>query len=392
MHSRKVSGEELEVLGKTAASKYLDGECKTLTEAVTHIVKKASLSPEQVRRVVEFANTDAFLREFKKEGSGHKVVDFQGGPADPAEILKDLNDGGGGTVFDRGTMDYHAPPADTKIASVAAETALQELFSANDEPLPYADPLGDVMDMRDKTAAAVDHLTSELSGLETLYTDLCDRVYFQVKQASLGGNSLGDIAEIMSVASPNEEYVKVAFQMMINQLLVDGVFRSVEEAGASMDKVATAFIINKNHPLVTEMQEYCACLTKMAELRGARDQLNRAYGELTHFVKSAGKEGLIPKAVRHVQTAAEKAAPHVGRAVGAAKKHLVGGEGNETRRTVESLVRNAPLAAGAAATLEGARRLSNDPTVRAVYHGANAHLNPLSDDYKLETMRQRGEI
>lgn len=95
-HARSVSGEHLEVLGKQAASKWATGEHPTLADAVLEQVKEAGLSPEQVKRVVEFANTDAYLTEFKKEGANHRFVDFgRSGPADPAEVLKSLNLGAG---------------------------------------------------------------------------------------------------------------------------------------------------------------------------------------------------------------------------------------------------------------------------------------------------------
>jgi hypothetical protein len=81
-HARPHSGEFLEVLGKHAAADWGSGKYGTLTEAVTEHVKQAQLSPEQVKRVVEFANTSAFLTDFKKEGTTGKVVDFSGGPAD----------------------------------------------------------------------------------------------------------------------------------------------------------------------------------------------------------------------------------------------------------------------------------------------------------------------
>ena len=118
-HAVPRSGEELEVLGKCAAQKYVEGACGNLSDAVVETVKHAGLSPEQVKRVVEFANTDAYLTEHRKEGEA-KYVTFEGGPADPAEVLRDLNDGGGGTVFDRGLADYSLPPL-SKVASSGLE-------------------------------------------------------------------------------------------------------------------------------------------------------------------------------------------------------------------------------------------------------------------------------
>ncbi len=90
-------------MGKSAAERWSVGAYPSLHEAVVGTVKCARLSPEQVRRVVEFANTTAYLTEFRKEGMGHKYIDFgEGGPANPSTVLQDLNDGGGGTVFDTG--------------------------------------------------------------------------------------------------------------------------------------------------------------------------------------------------------------------------------------------------------------------------------------------------
>jgi hypothetical protein len=117
-HAVPKTGEELEVLGKCASKRYVDGQSETLSDAVVETVKHAGLSPEQVRRVIEFANTNAYLTEFNKEGSSHKYIEFHGGPADPADVLRDLNDGGGGTVFDRGLADYSLPPPQAKTSEV----------------------------------------------------------------------------------------------------------------------------------------------------------------------------------------------------------------------------------------------------------------------------------
>lgn len=128
-HAVPKTGEELEVLGKCASKKYANGQSETLSDAVVETVKHAGLSPEQVRRVIEFANTNAYLTEFNKEGSSHKYIEFHGGPADPADVLRDLNDGGGGTVFDRGLADYALAPPQVK-TSEAMERNLDVVHDA----------------------------------------------------------------------------------------------------------------------------------------------------------------------------------------------------------------------------------------------------------------------
>ena len=54
--ARPVAGEHLEVLGKKAAANWGTGKFASLNEAVVDLVRDERLSPEQVRRVVEFTN------------------------------------------------------------------------------------------------------------------------------------------------------------------------------------------------------------------------------------------------------------------------------------------------------------------------------------------------
>jgi hypothetical protein len=295
LNAKSHSGEYLEVLGKKASADWGSGQYKTLTEAVTGTVKQAQLSPEQVKRVVEFANTDAYLKEFKKEGSTHRVVEFDGGPADASEILRDLNDGGGGSVFDRGTGDYSSPPKEMKVASVKAEEELEGLFLKEagvktggvEEGLPYENPHGEVIYLKDKLASAADQLNSQLSGLEIMYADLGDRLYHQVKQAALSGVSLGDVMQAWQTVAPTEEYIKVAFHLITPRLLRDGVFYRVEEMTASVDKTAGVHVVNTEHPLVSEFEEFCTVLYKLAETRQTAREVRGHLSHLTNYLKEA---------------------------------------------------------------------------------------------------------
>lgn len=376
-HAIPKTGEELEVLGKHAAKQYAGGACETLNEAVVETVKHAGLSPEQVRRVIEFANVNAYLTEFGKEGSAHKYIEFHGGPADPAEVLRDLNDGGGGTIFDRGLADYSIQPEAPKTASILeknlsvvhdalsameglekaaasyvggpsmmdivgdmgsdamkpyqapsyggfdpfgehqkkmqvrmlsamtgrqpvvvkhgsaldfnpSETALEEAFSAEDQPYPYADPFQDSYDMLDKLAGAADHMTSELSGLEVAFQDTLDRVYWQVKQASLSGMELGQILAAWEHVVPDAAYVKTAFMHIGPKLVEEGVLPSFDAVGASLEKTAHVGVLNAKHPLVSTMADYCIVLDKLAETRAARDELIQERNRIGGFIQKAG--------------------------------------------------------------------------------------------------------
>ena len=357
MHARPVSGEHLEVLGKQAAARWSAGQYPTLTEAVTQTVKQAQLSPEQVKRVIEFANTGAFLAEFSKEGSQHRVIEFAGGPADPSAILKDLNDGGGGSVFDRGTLDYDTPPSETKTASAGDDYALEQAFVREDVPMVQANPLGEIVDLQDKLASAADHCGSELISLEVMYADLADRMYGQVKQAALGGLGLGEILQAWEEVMPGPEYVKVAFELMTPRLLREEVFFDVDAMQASVDKTASAKMVNLEHPLVVEFQEFCQVLTKMAELRGAHADIQNCLEQCQAFMKAASLTEMAGKAWGGV-TGASKA-------VGGAAQAAIGGAPGAV---VGKAVQYAPHAAGALGAMEVYTHMANsqNPVAKGV--------------------------
>lgn len=329
--ARPVSGEELEVFGKHASSLYLRGDCSTLNEAVVETVKRAGLSPEQVKRVVEFANTSAYLSEFQKEGSPHKYIEFHGGPANPSEVLKDLNDGGGGTVFDRGMGDYRQAPEDMKksahvlfernlsalgLEKSASEDAVAHAFQAEDRELPYAEPWHDAVAMRDKLAAAADALTAELNTSEVSFWAMTEDLYHQVKQAALNDTSLGEVVQAWAEVVPGPNYVKLAFARIGPRLVEEGVF-SYDALGASLEKTAGATaMVNTDHPLIRNFAAFCLQLDKLAHVRRARDETALELERLNWFIKKAS-----------IKTAATKTADRameLARAGGGAIQRLVG--------------------------------------------------------------------
>lgn len=385
-HARPISGEELEAFGKKAADAWASGNTKNLNEAVVETVKHAGLSPEQVRRVIEFTNTSAYLMEFKKEGSPHRVVEFPGGPADPSAILQDLNDGGGGSVFDPGHFDhYSSPPAETKIASAAAEKDLVDAIFRNDTPMVQHNPLGDVVDLRDKLAAVYENQTSILTGLEGMYLDLSDQLYGHVKQATLGGYSLGQVLQAWAPFIQEPEYIKIAFSHIAPRLVADGVFWSMEDLNESIEKVATGQpLVNQEHPLIQTMGEWCETLNKIASIRDQQKEIKWALNETTGFLANASPEKLAsffdnmirasggtdqdktaaapsPGLIGKITGLARAAAEPAGEAGGWAAKHLFGA-GSPHIETAKNLVggavKYAPHAAAAGLAMRGAQHLS----------------------------------
>lgn len=334
--ARPISGEHLETLGKKAAADWCSGKCASLSESVVNVVREERLAPEQVRRVVEFCNQDAYLREFRKEGQVNRVVHFDCGPADPAQVLQDLNDGGGGTVYDDGNLDYQMPPvaggtktasADlTKTASAGElppdpyEAGFWALFGPQGEE-PVADNR-EIFRVREKLADARSHVASELDLLESNYREAGEALYCQVKSAALNGMPLGHMVSAWGFVQEDPAFVKAAFDLLSPRLRADGVFGSYEEMGASLEKAASArAIVNPEHPLMVRYAEFCESLQKLAELRAIHGELDLGYRQAHEIVKQAalgGAAGTVVRGAQRASRAIDKAAPAVAKALAGA--------------------------------------------------------------------------
>jgi hypothetical protein len=405
LHAHPISGEELEVMGKKAASRYLCGDCCTLNDAVVETVKQAGLSPEQVKRVIEFANTNAYIERFNKLGSDHKYVEFDGGPADPSVILKDLNDGGGGTVFDRGLADYSHMPLEKsssdllaqnrsrlgleKTASVSsspAETAFEQMFQSEDKPLPYAEPFQDIIEMREKLADNRQHLASEVSALEVDYLDVGDRLYHLVKQAALEGTPLGHIVQAWSEVVPGPSFVKVAFELVGPRLVEEGVV-GYDQMGSSLTKTAGAgAVVDTGHPLVETFSHFCDTLLKLAATREVLAEVADAHEKAEYFltrgltkVADSGyveeAAGLVPKAWRAAKGISASVADPASRVVGGIGGVLFGPNvGAKAQDITRAVVSHAPEAAAVLGAKELYDRVRYTPAFQAAKHYAWSHV------------------
>jgi len=386
-NARSRTGEELETFGKHAASLYLKQACGTLSEAVVETIKTAGLAPEQVRRVVEFTNTEAYLKKFASEGPGHKVINFKGGPASFPDVIRDLNDGGGGTVFDKvaSSSDYSLPPpdvsllADRNLARLGLmDSKLASAFHVEEVPLPFEEPLREAADMKDKVAGLYDEANHELSGLEIRYMDVCDLLFGQVKQASLDGVPLGHILGIWHTTNPDLELCKAAFAMLTPRLVENEVFQSPVAVAASLEKTAGMGMVNSAHPIVGVYEDFCDTLTKMAATRAVRDDAAEQLDILSAFLKkastasSAGKtiaEGAsyIPKAWRAVTGATARASKPVG-------EFVENAVGPRAAWAAERAVKYAPHLATAAVGEEVYQRAKAQPAVQAAKNFALARV------------------
>jgi hypothetical protein len=120
-----LSPTDLETMGKIAANLFLNGEM-SLNDAVVKLAREQpSISTNQVRRVIEFANQEAFQRMFEKNSSD-KNIEFP--VADPGHILSSLNNSAKpGTNF-MVPEEYESGPAKLASADVEADFVIARMF------------------------------------------------------------------------------------------------------------------------------------------------------------------------------------------------------------------------------------------------------------------------
>jgi hypothetical protein len=353
------SGEELEVMGKRAANLWAEGRFNNLSDSVVDVVKEAGLSAEQVKRVVEFTNVNAFLEEFRKEGTASKYVDFGDGKlADTSRVLHDLNDGGDpGEEVDVQTNAYNEQPLRVKQASLEDADWVQFFGDpSKEEDYPMAEPHAEYWAVREKLAGMLEHMTTQLSGLETAYGDVSRNLYGHTKRACRDGVPLGDIIRAWSSVEPDPTFIKCAFELISPTLVKDEVFRCFDDVGESITKMSSSRVVNPEHPLVTSYQEYCEILDKLAEVREQRDGLAERLAFLEYqFEKSANAIG---KTVR-VLGAAGKHTGAIGEAIG----------GKTLGGVAKYLPHAAATAGGVALASEGKNQIEDSPTANLLLSG-----------------------
>lgn len=264
--ARPVDPDHLEKLGKSAAQKYQEGGT-SLTEAVVETVKEAMLSPEQVKRVCEFANTTAYLAAFEKAGNVRNVT-FEGGPANPARVLQDLNDGSSPTLLTEGS-DYKAAAANFRsrmemdalahafqvpVADSLAKTASVHIGS-NKNHQEHANPVDDLWDMKLALEGVRDELISMKTGAALVHADVSGQMLKAAEQEMMDGTSLWEIAKAFSAVSENPQPVKEAMLLIRDHLVEHG--HSREKVASSLIKVAGDFKApNIEHPLLVRFSAF----------------------------------------------------------------------------------------------------------------------------------------
>lgn len=177
---QSIGPEHLVQLGKSAAHN-AETSGISLTNAVVREIGMTKLNSEQVRRVVESANHEAFHRKFASMDSKMRVVDLEGGPADFNAVTERLA--------------LHAAPQ--KVASYRNDYALGPQYpvrvQSSTGSMTKAAALEGVVELRGQLEAMHIELTSSAQSKQAQVESTLHNVTHHVRQALMDGAYHEDI-------------------------------------------------------------------------------------------------------------------------------------------------------------------------------------------------------
>lgn len=266
--ARDVDPDQLESMGKRAAALFAEG-VGSLSDAVVEVVKEARLAPEQVKRVCEFTNTAAYLSEFEKGGAVRNVT-FDGGPANPSVVLKDLNDGSSPAIHQVKEGSYQPPTSNYKLAG-AGDAILAEAFGAG-ETIKTADQHGrassseEIVDLRIRLKGIQDDLQSKYASSGILLNDIRESLCDAARQEVLQGSTLGDIAGAWSSVTPDALLLKEAMSLVGSHLIEMGDLNAASLRQSIVKTASKRGVPNIEHPVMDRFIAFTKIATEHRKL------------------------------------------------------------------------------------------------------------------------------
>lgn len=228
MAGRQVDPDHLQSLGKTAA-RLAETAGLSLTDAVVQTLGHEKLNSEQVRRVVEHANIEAFNQKYASMSGDHRFVSIDDGPADPVQVLQSLGSAAQCREVVAEPSDYAMSPTKVASSTPASEAGFRTRGGV----------LNDVIGLQYKLASAHESVVQKVEAASFEMNEAFSELSDWAKRASLNGAQAGEICA--SWARVHPELAKVAAQKIF------GTFATTKVAGRSL---------NPSHPVVGVFENF----------------------------------------------------------------------------------------------------------------------------------------
>lgn len=255
--SRAVDPGRLIDLGKTAADLSASSGI-SLTEAVVRTVEMEKLNSQQVRRVVESANHEAFSRKYAQTSGRTRAVHFDDGPADPTVVLAALKTASSPRAVPVSTADYDLPPTFHKSAALAPEPIFRTKAGA------YAG----ILDLQHQLNHAHEEAVAGAEVAKVAMREAMAGLRDHVGHAVRSGASADDI--VAGWSAFNADIAKIAAERLGLRLL------GVKTAGV---------VLNPQHAVMTTFVNFCEATEGFQAWESARGQVESELMKVSSWLK-----------------------------------------------------------------------------------------------------------
>lgn len=254
-----IAAEHLVQLGKTAAHT-AETSGISLTDAVVRAIGMTKLNEQQVRRVVESANHEAFNQKYAAMDPSMRVVDLEGGPADLAAVTERLALLAAPQKVAQYRNDYSLGPqypvrsSGPYVASMSKTAALEG-----------------VTELKERLRATHEELTGQVSAKQASVENSIHRVTHHVRQALADGAYAEDIERAWGHYNP-----KYAIELSTSFSLPkapQGVKTASREVPSS-------------HPLVTCFVDFMKVAKEYEEVCEAVREVEKELLRVEEFLRS----------------------------------------------------------------------------------------------------------
>lgn len=191
-NSRTVSPDQLLQIGKTAAHTS-ETSGMSLTDAVVRSIGMTKLNEEQIRRVAEAANHEAYNRKFASMEASMRVVDLDGGPADPSAVIDRLH-AAAQPVPASSYSDYGMAPE--------PKTASFRPLSGPDFTTTKVAALSEVQDLRDRLKIAHEEMVGQVAAVQSYVHESVEKLASLTRTAVDEGAFYEDFERAWGAISP----------------------------------------------------------------------------------------------------------------------------------------------------------------------------------------------
>lgn len=293
-HHASISPETLEVMGKQAANLFLN-EKVDLNKAVVKVASAYdAISPEQVKRVVEFANVTTYLAlHDKNKTSGAKVSYPQFHLADPEQVIKNMGVEARPTAPAGVATEYGLMPAKEKVSNDPREEALAELFGAGKEKKAEIDfsrdtAINEITSAKDALVALRSSLRGSAEQVDMMFKEASAELYELAKRHVLEGGSVADIV-MAAETGVGKEKVSEVLQPVIVGFLREKVMGAEEMKSSlaqSLEKVAHR-IVNPENRMVKAAKAVVDCSTELNTMAIGLEEVEGELEKVNNFIKSS---------------------------------------------------------------------------------------------------------